>query len=206
MEKNLKLNEHNNIFLINYLRGYIKFRLGSYIEELPKYLITDIFNINPFQRRKWRDKCTRDKCTSIFISSGLKKDNLIKTLINAIEKIIRQKPDLEDSIEIFIELFRILKYYSRFFFLNKEEITDICKILDDFFSYLSEFYCNEETIKIPFKDERIKLFKTIIKIITYFSIYINDETYFSFFGLKNPLEEEEDTEKIFFIVLQKHQN
>ena len=104
------------------------------MEELPKYLITDIFNINPFQRRKWRDKCT-----SIFITSGLKKDNLIKTLINAIEKIIRQKPDLEESIQIFIELFRILKFYSRFFFLNKEEITDICKILEDFFSYLQNF-------------------------------------------------------------------
>ena len=42
------------------------------------------------------------------------------------------------------------------------------------------------------------MFKTIIKIITYFTVYINDETFFSFFGLKNPIEEEEDTEKIFF--------
>ena len=193
LEKNLLLNEHNNIFLINYLRGYIKFRLGSYMEELPKYLITDIFNINSFQRRIWRDKCI-----NIFITSGLKKENLIKTLISAIEKIMRQKPDFEESIQIFIELFRIIKFYSRFFFLNKEEITDICKILEDFFSYLSEFYSTEESIEIQFKDERIKLFKTIVKIITYFSVYINDETFFSFFDLKNPLEEEEETEKIFF--------
>ena len=193
LEKNLKLNEHNNIFLINYLGGFIKFRLGSYMEELPKYLITDIFNVNPFQRKIWRDKCT-----NIFITSGLKKENLIKTLITAIEKIIRQKPDLEESINIFIELFRIIKFYSRFFFLSKEEITDICKVLEDFFSYFSEFYSTEETVEIPFKDERIKVFKTIVKIITYFSVYINDETFFSFFDLKNPLEEEEDSEKIFF--------
>ena len=193
LEKNLIMNEHNNIFLINYLRGFIKFRLGSYMEELPKYLITDIFNINPFQRRIWRDKCS-----NIFISSGLKKENLIKTLISSIEKIIRQKPDLEDSIQIFIELFRIIKFYSRFFFLNKEEITDICKILEDFFSYFSDFYSNEEVFEIPLKEERIKVFKTIVKIITYFSVYINDETFFSFFDLKNPLEEDEDTEKIFF--------
>ena len=193
LEKNLKLNEQNNIFLINYLRGFIKFRLGSYMEEMPKYLITDIFNINPFQRRIWRDKCCY-----IFITSGLKKENLIKTVIEAIERIIRQKPDIEESIQIFIELFRVIKFYARFFFLNKEEITDICKIFEDFFSYLSEFLSSEETIEIPFKDERVKLFKTIVKIITYFSVYINDETYFSFYDLKNPLEEDEDTEKIFF--------
>ena len=193
LEKNLKMNEQNNIFLINYLRGYIKFRLGSYMEECPKYLITDIFNLNPFQRRIWRDKCTY-----IFISSGLKKENLIKTVIGAIERIIRQKPDLEESIQIFIELFRIIKFYARFFFLNKEEITDICKIFEDFFSYLSEFYCTEESLEVPYKDERVKLFKTVIKIITYFSIYLNDETYYSFFDLKNPLEHEEEIEKIFF--------
>ena len=193
LEKNLKLNEQNNIFLINYLRGYIKFRLGSYMEEMPKYLITDIFNLNPFQRRLWRDKCIY-----IFISSGLKKENLIKNITDAVERIIRQKPDIEESIQIFIELFRVIKFYSRFFFLNKEEITDICKIFEDFFSYLSEFLSTEETLNILFKDERVKLFKTIIKIITYFSVYINDETYFSFFDLKNPLEEEEDSEKIFF--------
>ena len=193
LEKNLKLNEQNNIFLINYLRGYIKFRLGSYMEEVPKYLITDIFNINPFQRRIWRDKCTY-----IFISSGLKKENLIKNIYEAIERIIRLKPDIEESIQIFIELFRVIKFYSRFFFLNKEEITDICKIFEDFFSYLSEFLSTEETLEIPFKDERVKLFKTIVKIITYFSVYINDETFYSFFDLKNPLEEEEENEKVFF--------
>jgi len=193
LDKNLKINEQNNIFLINYLRGYIKFRLGSYMEEMPKYLITDIFNINPFQRRIWRDKC----CNK-YVSSGLKKENLIKTVVEAIEKIVRQKIDLEETIQIFIELLRVIKFYSRFFFLNKEEITEICKILEDFFSYISEFYASEDMNEIPFKNERVKLFKTIIKIITYFSVYINDETFFSFFDLKNPLEEEEDNEKIFF--------
>ena len=34
----MKINEQNNIFLINYLRGFIKFRLGSYIEQIPKRL------------------------------------------------------------------------------------------------------------------------------------------------------------------------
>ena len=111
LEKNLKINEQNNIFLINYLRGFIKFRLGSYIEQIPKYLITDIFNLNPFQRRIWREKCC-----NIFFSSGLKKENLIKTVLSSIERIIRQKPDLGESIQIFIELFRIIKFYSRFFF------------------------------------------------------------------------------------------
>ena len=193
LEKNLKINEQNNIFLINYLRGFIKFRLGSYMEQIPKYLITDIFNLNPFQRRIWREKC----CT-LFIQSGLKKENLIKTILSSIERIIRQKPDLGESIQIFIELFRVLKYYSRFFFLNKEEITEICKIVEEFFSYITEFYSTEETIEILYKDERAKLFKTIIKIITYFSVYINDETFFSFFGLRHPLEQEDDQEKAFF--------
>ena len=193
LEKNLKINEQNNIFLINYLRGFIKFRLGSYIEQIPKYLITDIFNLNPFQRRIWREKCC-----SIFFASGLKKENLIKTILSSIERIIRQKPDLGESIQIFIELFRIIKFYSRFFFLNKEEITEICKVVEEFFSYLTEFYSTEDTIEILYKDERAKLFKTIIKIITYFSVYINDETFFSFYGLKHPLEEEEDPEKAFF--------
>ena len=128
----------------------------------------------------------------------MKKENLTKTLISAIEKIIRQNPDIEESIQIFIELFRIIKFYSRFFFFNKEEIADICKVLEDFFSYLSEFHSNEEINEITLKEERVKVFKTIIKIITYFSVYINDETFFSFFDLKNPLEVEEDTEKIFF--------
>ena len=118
--------------------------------------------------------------------------------MSSIERIIRQKPDLGESIQIFIELFRIIKFYSRFFFLNKEEITEICKIVEEFFSYLTEFYSTEETIEILYKDERAKLFKTIIKIITYFSVYINDETFFSFYGLKHPLEEEEDPEKVFF--------
>lgn len=121
-----------------------------------------------------------------FHNMWAKKENLIKIVIGSIERIIRQKPDLEESIQIFIELFRIIKFYSRYFFLNKEEITDICKIFEDFFSYLSEFYSTEETIEIPFKDERVKLFKTIIKIITYFSVYINDETFFFFFWSKKP--------------------
>ena len=193
LEKNLKINEQNNIFLINYLRGFIKFRLGSYMERMPKYLITDIFNLNPFQRRIWRENCC-----NIFITSGLKKENLIKSVLSFIERIIRQKPDLGESIQIFIELFRIIKFYSRFFFLNKEEITEICKIIEEFFSYLTEFYSTEDTIEILYKDERVKLFKTIIKIITYFSVYINDETFFSFYNLKHPLESEEDPEKIFF--------
>ncbi len=193
LEKNLKITEQNTQFIINYLQGYIKFRLGSFMEEMPRYLITDIFNLNPFQRRLWCQKCWK-----IFISSGLKKDNLIKTVIYSIERIIRLRPDLEDCIQIFIELLRILKFYARFFFIKKEEIIETCKIFEDFFGYLSEFYSNEESTEIPYKDKRIKLFKSIIKIITYFSVYINDETYFSYFNLSTPFEEEEDTEKLFF--------
>ena len=193
LEKNLKITEQNTRFLINYLQGYIKFRLGSYMEEMPRYLITDIFNLNPLQRRIW---C--EKCWNIFVSSGLKKDNLIKTIILSIERILRLRPDLEDCIQIFIELLRIIKFYARFFFIKKEEIIETCKIFEDFFGYLSEFYANEESVEIPFKEKRIKLFKSVIKIITYFSVYINDETYFSFFNLGNPFEEEEDTEKLFF--------
>ena len=192
LEKNLKLTEQNTRFLINYLQGYIKFRLGSYMEEMPRYLITDIFNLNPFQRRIW---C--EKCWNIFVSSGLRKDNLIKTIIYSIERILRLRPDLKDCIQIFIELLRIIKFYARFFFIKKEEIIETCKIFEDFFGYLSEFFANEESF-IPYKEKRIKLFKSIIKIITYFSIYINDETYFSFFNLRNPFEEEEETEKLFF--------
>ena len=193
LEKNLKLTEQNTKFIINYLQGYIKFRLGSFMEEMPRYLITDIFNLNPFQRRLW---C--EKCWNIFVSSGLMKDNLIKTIIYSIEKIFRLRPELEDCIQIFIELFRIMKFYARFFFIKKEEIIETCKIFEDFFVYLSEFSSNEESTEIPYKEKRIKLFKTIIKIITYFSVYINDETYFSFFNIKTPFEEEEDAEKLFF--------
>ena len=193
LEKNLKITEQNTKFIINYLQGYIKFRLGSYMEEMPRYLITDIFNLNPFQRRLW---C--EKCWNIFVSSGLRKDNLIKTVIYSIERIIRLRPDLEESIQLFIELLRIIKFYARFFFIKKEEIIEICKIFEDFFGYLSEFYANEESIEIPYKEKRIKLFKLTIKIITYFSVYINDDTFFSFFNLPNPFEEEEDTEKLFF--------
>ena len=123
---------------------------------------------------------------------------MIKTILSSIERIIRQKPDLGESIQIFLELFRIIKFYSRFFFLNKEEITEIGKIVEEFFSYLTEFYSNEDTIEFLYKDERAKLFKTIIKIITYFSVYINDETFFSFYGLRYQLEAEEDPEKVFF--------
>ena len=61
-------------------------------------------------------------------------------------------------------MLRVIKFYSRFFFFFKEEITDICKILEDFFSYISEFYATEDMNEIPFKNERVKLFKTIIKI------------------------------------------
>ena len=123
---------------------------------------------------------------------------MIKTILSSIERIIRQKPDLGESIQIFLELFRIIKFYSRFFFLNKEEITEIGKIVEEFFSYLTEFYSNEDTIEFLYKDERAKLFKKIIKIITYFSVYINDETFFSFYGLRYQLEAEEDPEKVFF--------
>ena len=189
LEKNLKINEDNIKFMKDYLRGFIKFKLGSYMEQMPKYLITDIFNLTPFQRNLW---CK--KCQSIFYSSGLKKNNLIKTIIYSIEKIIRQRPDLEDSIEIIIEFLRIIKFYARFYFLVKEEIIEIGKILEDFFGYLSEFLSSEDNSNIPFKEKMIKLFKTIIKIITYFSVYINDETFFSFFGIKNEFETEEENE------------
>ena len=193
LEKNLKLTEQNTKFIINYLQGYIKFRLGSFMEEMPRYLITDIFNLNPFQRRLW---C--EKCWNIFVSSGLMKDNLIKTIIYSIERIIRLRPELEDCIQIFIELLRIMKFYARFFLIKKEEIIEICKIFEDFFVYLSEFYSNEESTEIPYKERRIKLFKTIIKIITYFSVYINDETYFSFFNIRTPFELSKITWKIIF--------
>ena len=143
LEKNLPINEQNTKFMIDYLRGYIKFRLGSYMEQMQKYLITDIFNLTPFQRNLWSKKCQ-----SIFYSCGLKKSNLIKIIVNSIENIIRQRPELEDSIEIFIELFRIIKFYSRFYFLIKEEIIEICKILEDFFGYLSEFLSTEDSTEI----------------------------------------------------------
>ena len=193
LDKNLPINEQNTNFLINYIRGYNKFRLGSYMEQMQKYLITDIFNLTPFQRNLWSKKCQ-----SIFYSNGLKKSNLIKTIINSMEKILRQRPELEDSIQILIELLRIIKFYARFYFLVKEEIIDICKILEDFFGYLSEFLSTEDSTEIPLKEKMIKVFKTIIKIVTYFSVYINDETFFSFFELKNEFEDEEEIERIYY--------
>ena len=187
LEKNLQLNEQNNKFIIDYLRGYIKFRLGSYMEQMQRYLITDIFNLTPFQRYIWFKKCQ-----FIFCTNGLKKSNLIKSILSSIYKIIRQRPDIEDSIEIIIELLRIIKFYARFYFLVKDEIIEVCKTFEDFFGYLSDFLSSEEYDDIPLKNKMIKLFKTIIKIITYFSIYINDEVFFSFFDLKNEFEEEDN--------------
>ena len=187
LEKNLQINEQNNKFVIDYLRGYIKFRLGSYMEQMQRYLITDIFNLTPFQRYIWFKKCQY-----IFYTNGLKKSNLIKAILNSIIKIIRQRPDLEDSIDIIIELLRIIKFYARFYFLVKEEIIEVCRTFEDFFGYLSDFLSSEEYDDIPIKNKKIKLFKTIIKIITYFSIYINDDVFFSFFDLKNEFEEEDN--------------
>ena len=193
LEKNFKLNEQNTKFLISYLRGYIKFRLGSYMEQMQKYLLTDIFNLTPFQRMLWFKKCQ-----SIFYSNGLKKSNLIKTVITSLEKILRQRPDLEDTIQYIIELLRIIKFYARFYFLVKEEIIEICKLFENFFGYMTDFLSSEDNSEIPFKEQRIKLFKTIIKIITYFAVYINDEVFFSFFDLKNEFENEEDNERLFY--------
>ena len=192
LEKNIKLNEHNNTFLINYIKGYIKYRLGGYLESIPRFLITDEINMSPFQR-----KIIRDKSYKIFERSGLIKENLIDTVINSIDKIIGIRPELNDSIQIFIELFRIIKLYSRFYFIKKEEILNICNIMDSFFSYLSLFQSNIENEEITLKEERKKLLKTIIKIITYFTIYLNDETFNSFFNLESIYEEKEN-EKIFF--------
>ena len=193
LEKNIQKNEQNNKFVLDYLRGYIKFRLGSYMEQMQRYLITDIFNLTPFQRFIWFKKCQL-----IFYSNGLKKSNLIKTILNSIIKIIRQRPDLEDSIEIIIELLRIIKFYARFYFLVKEDIIEVCKIFEDLFGYLSDFLSSEDNDDIPLKDKMIKLFKTIIKIISYFSVYINDDVFFSFFDLKNEFEDEEDNEPNFY--------
>ena len=193
LEKNLVINKENTKFVIVYLRSYIKFRLGSLMEQMQRYLITDIFNLTPFQRFIWFKKCQL-----MFYSNGLKKSYLIKTILNSITKIIRQRPDLEDSIEIIIELLRIIKFYARFYFLVKKEITEVCRILEDLFGYLSNFLSSEDNDDIPLKDKMIKLFKTIIKIITYFSMYINDDVFFSFFDLKNEFEEEEDNEPNFY--------
>ena len=193
LDKNFKIsNEQKTKFIIDYLRGYSKFRLGSYMNQMPKYLITDIFNLTPFQRYLWFKKCQ-----TLFYSNGLKKSNLIKTVVNSIENIIRQRPDLEKSIQIIIELLRIIKFYARFNFLKKEEIIEICVVLEDLFGYLSYFISSDDSSEIPFKEKRVKLFKTITKIITYFSIYINDETFFSFFGLNND-NKKEDNEHIFY--------
>ena len=193
LEKNLVINKENTKFVIVYLRSYIKFRLGSLMEQMQRYLITDIFNLTPFQRFIWFKKCQL-----MFYSNGLKKSYLIKTILNSITKIIRQRPDLEDSIEIIIELLRIIKFYARFYFLVKKEITEVCRILEDLFGYLSNFLSSEDNDDIPLKDKMIKLFKTLIKIITYFSMYINDDVFFSFFDLKNEFEEEEDNEPNFY--------
>ena len=208
LEKNFKLNEQNNKFLISYLRGYIKFRLGSYMEQMQKYLLTDIFNLTPFQRMLWFKKCQ-----SIFYSNGLKKSNLIKTVITSLEKILRQRPDLGDSIQYIIELLRIIKFYVRFYFLIKQEIIEICKLFEDFFGYMADFLSSEDNPEIPYKEQRIKLFKTIIKIITYFAVYINDEVFFSFFDLKNEFENEEDSDSVMrefevatFLIKKKENN
>ena len=48
---------------------------------------------------------------------------------------------------------------------TKEEITEICKIFEDFFSYLSDFYSNEDSYEISLGKLRITLFKTVIKSV-----------------------------------------
>ena len=192
LEKNMKMTEQNNTFLINYIKGYIKFRLGSYFECLPRYLISDELNLSPLQRKIFRDKSYK-----IFFTSGLSKENLIDTVVTTIERIVRVRPDITESIQVFIELFRIIKFYARYFLMTKEEICKICKIVEDFFAYLALFRSSVENDEIYLKEERAKLLKTIIKCITYFTIYINDETYCSFFNLDNAFEEHEN-EKIFF--------
>ena len=160
LEKNLKMNEQNNIFLINYLRGFIKFRLGSYMEEMPKYLITDVFNINPFQRRIWRDKCAY-----IFISSGLRKENLVRTVIGAIERIVRQKLDLEESIQIFIELFRVIKFYARFFFLNKKKYQKFVKFLKIFLVIYLNFIVMKNLLIFLLKMKELNYLKLLLKLL-----------------------------------------
>ena len=193
LEKNFKISEENNKFLINYLRGYTKFILFSNMEKMPKYVITDIFNLSPLQRYLWSKQCY-----SLFILRGLKKSNLIKTIINSIENIIRYYITFEESSQILIELLRIIKFYARYFFLTEEEIIEVCKILEDLFGYLSDFLSKKDDIEIYNKEEKIKLLRIIIKIITYFSVYINDETFFSFFVLKEESENEEENEKNFY--------
>ena len=192
LERNLKPSDNLNSFVLNYLKGFIKFRLGSYFEAMPRYLLTDIINMNIFQRIIYRQKCKK-----ILLSCGLLKENLIETLINAFKKIIHLRPDLDEIIDLLNELSKLLKFYARFFLVSKEEIHDVCKVLEDLFGYFSLVTSNDENESgsyIPLKLQKVKFIKNIVKTIAYFTFIINDDTYLSFFGYNNG----EETEKNFF--------
>lgn len=188
LDKNLKYTEQNITFLFSYLQGYLKFRLGGYFEQLPRYLLTDIINMSPFQRKTYREKSNQ-----ILISSGLYKEKLFESLLTSIERLIRLRLDLEESLPLFAQYFTFVKFYARFFLITKEELTKTCKILDDLFNYLSRYKTVPLQNQSASLKNKMKLIKTIVKIITYFTASINDETFFAFF--KNDVSE---TETIFF--------
>ena len=191
LEKNVLVSEESNNFVLDYLKGFIKFRLGSYFEPLPKYLISDIINMNVFQRFIYREKCQK-----IPMVSGLGKENLMETLVNVFKKIFQYRPELEEIIDLLVELSKLLKIYARFFLISKEEMNTICKTIEELFGYLiiNNEYMGGGYSYIPLKAKKIKFLKNIVKSLVYFAIVINDDTYLTFFK-SNQVEE---SEKNFF--------
>ena len=145
-----------------FLYGYKIFNILSKIfkNSLPKFKLIEFINLNPFQRLLIQKDCNKFKFEVEFIM------NITKTLIKNETNFF--------SVKIILQLLNIIKIFSRFYLVKIEEINDFLKILEIFF-------INFENIKNRNEESKlfIKIFYNIVKILIFFSFYINDMCIFN---------------------------
>ena len=140
-----------------FLYGYKIFNVLSKIfqNSLPKFNLIEFINLNPFQRLLLQKDCNKYKFEVEFI-------------INITKILIKNETNFF-SVKIVLQLLNIIKIFSQYYLIKIEEINDFLKILEIFF-------INFENIKNRNEESKlfIKIFYNIIKILIYFSFYIND--------------------------------
>ena len=172
---NYRLQEN---FYQSFLYGFKIFNIfpNYYNSALPRYSIFEFINLNPFQRMMLRKRAKN------FCSIDL------KLILNTTKELLKSNASFI-SFKILYQLLGLVKIFARIYLLNKEQINEILKAMCLFCVEIENIY---EDIKD--KIELIKLYKTIAKLLIYFSFFYNDVTVM--FNVYNILYKNTDEQNI----------
>ena len=152
---NYKLEEN---FYENFLYGFKIFHIyANYFgASLPKYTIYEFICLNPYQRMMLQHN------NKYFYHYDFEKILNIAKEMNKINQTYL-------SPKIMIQIFSIIKIFASIYIFSKEQINEFLRSLCFYFENLENYWD-----QIQEKNEMLKLFHLISKILIYFCYYYND--------------------------------